>query len=73
LTLRSPKTQHEETPMSMTEKIDRIINDLEAAKADAEKCDSGKAGAPGTRLRKAASQAGKDLAELRKDVLAARG
>ncbi len=59
--------------MSMTDKIDRIIADLEAAKADAEKCDSGKAGAPGTRLRKAASQASKDLAELRKDVLVARG
>jgi hypothetical protein len=59
--------------MNMTDKIDRIINELQAARADAEKCDGGKAGAPGTRLRKAASQASKDLAELRKDVLAARG
>ena len=59
--------------MSMTDKIDRIVQDLQAARADAEKCDDGKPGAPGTRLRKAASQAAKDLAELRKDVLAARG
>jgi hypothetical protein len=59
--------------MSMTDKIDRIIQDLQEARTDAEKCDGGKPGAPGTRLRKAASQATKDLAELRKDVLAARG
>lgn len=65
--------RYEEKPMSMTDKIDRIIADLQTARADAEKCDGGKAGAPGTRLRKAASQASKDLAELRKDVLAARG
>jgi len=59
--------------MSMTAKIDRIIADLQDARADAEKCDEGKPGAPGTRLRKAASQAAKDLAGIRKGVLAARG
>jgi len=59
--------------MSMTDKIDRIIANLQDARTDAEKCDGGTPGAPGTRLRKAASLAAKDLAELRKDVLAARG
>lgn len=59
--------------MNMTAKIDAIIADLQAARVDAEKCDTGTPGSPGTRLRKAASQATKDLAGLRKDVLAARG
>lgn len=59
--------------MSMTDKIDRIIEDLEKARPDAEKCDAGKAGAPGTRLRKACSLAREDLLAIRKDVLTARG
>jgi hypothetical protein len=58
--------------MSIEAQIDRIIADLTAAKADAAKCDSGKAGAPGTRLRKAASQATKDLKSIREAVIAAR-
>lgn len=58
--------------MSIEAQIDRIIADLTAAKADAAKCDGGKAGAPGTRLRKAASQATKDLKAVRQAVLDAR-
>lgn len=58
--------------MSIEAKIDAIIADLTAAKADAAKCDGGQPGAPGTRLRKAASQAAKDLKEIRDDVLKAR-
>jgi len=58
--------------MDITARIEMIINDLNAAKEDALKVDKGQAGAPGTRLRKAATQAGKDLAEVRKAVLEAR-
>ena len=58
--------------MSIEAKIDAIIADLTAAKADAAKCDGGQPGAPGTRLRKAASQAAKDLKEVRQAVLDAR-
>lgn len=58
--------------MSIEAQIDRIIADLTAAKEDAAKCDNGKAGAPGTRLRKAASQATKDLKVVRQAVLDAR-
>ena len=58
--------------MSIEAQIDRIIADLTAAKADAAKCDNGKAGTPGTRLRKVASQARKDLKELGAAVLEAR-
>ena len=58
--------------MSIEAQIDRIIADLTAAKEDAAKCDKGQAGSPGTRLRKAASQASKDLKTLRESVIAAR-
>tara|TARA_Y100000389_G_C17361458_1_gene463997 strand:- start:890 stop:1072 length:183 start_codon:yes stop_codon:yes gene_type:complete len=58
--------------MTIEEQIDRIIKDLTDAKNDAALCDKGKAGAPGTRLRKIASQAGKDLKAVRDAVIAAR-
>lgn len=58
--------------MSIEAQLDTIIAELTAAKADAAKCDSGKAGAPGTRLRKAASLAAKGLKTIREDVLKAR-
>lgn len=58
--------------MSVTEQLDKIIADLQAAKEDATKVDSGKAGAPGTRVRKAASEAAKNLKGLRQAVLDAR-
>lgn len=58
--------------MSIEAQIDAIISDLTAAKADAAKCDGGQPGAPGTRLRKAASQAAKDLKAVREAVMAAR-
>lgn len=55
--------------MTITQRIDQIIADLTALKVDAAKCDSGKAGAPGTRVRKAAAQTTKDLKDLRAAVL----
>jgi hypothetical protein len=55
--------------MTITARIDLIIADLSNLKADAEKCDSGMAGAPGTRIRKAASQITKDLKDLRVAVI----
>ena len=58
--------------MSIEAQLDTIIAELTAAKADAAKCDKGQSGAPGTRLRKAASQATKDLKAVREAVLAAR-
>ena len=58
--------------MSIEDQISRIIADLTAVKEDATKCDAGKAGDPGTRLRKAASQAAKDLKTLREAVITAR-
>lgn len=58
--------------MKITAMIDDIIENLTAAREDALKCDAGKPGAPGTRLRKAASQASKDLKAVRDAVIAAR-
>jgi hypothetical protein len=58
--------------MSVTEQLDKIIADLQAAREDAAKVDSGKAGTPGTRVRKAASEAAKSLKGLRQSVLDAR-
>ena len=55
--------------MTITQRIDQIIANLNALKADAAKCDKGQAGAPGTRIRKAASQTTKDLKDLRAAVL----
>jgi hypothetical protein len=58
--------------MTVTEQLDKIIADLQAAREDAVKVDSGKAGAPGTRLRKVASLSTKDLKTVRESVLKAR-
>ena len=58
--------------MTIEEQIDRIIKDLTDAKEDAAKCDKGQGGTPGTRLRKVASQASKDLKAVRDAVIAAR-
>jgi hypothetical protein len=58
--------------MSIEAQVDRIIADLTAVKEDSAKCDKGQAGAPGTRVRKAASQAAKDLKTLREAVIIAR-
>lgn len=58
--------------MSVSDQLNAIISNLQAAVEDAGKVDSGKAGAPGTRLRKAAQEAKKGLDEIRKGVLAAR-
>ena len=58
--------------MSLEEKIDSIIGMLQEAKSDASKCDNGKVGSPGTRLRKAAQEAKRNLDEVRRGVIAAR-
>ena len=58
--------------MKLATKLGALIVILEEAKADAEKIDAGKFGAPGTRLRKTAQTAKKTLDEMRKDVLALR-
>ena len=58
--------------MSIEAQLDAIIAELTAAKEDAAKCDKGQAGTPGTRVRKAASEAAKSLKDLRSAVIAAR-
>ena len=58
--------------MPLVDKIDSVVEMLQAAREDAEKCDKGKTGSPGTRLRKSAQEAKKVLDELRKDVISAR-
>lgn len=62
----------EKAPTPIETALDAMIATLEAARADAQKCDKGRAGAPGTRVRKAAAEAREGLGELRKLVLAAR-
>ena len=54
------------------EQLDAVIVVLNAAKEDAAKVDLGKTGTPGTRLRKAATDATKSLAVLKKAVMAIR-
>lgn len=49
-----------------------IISKLEDACEDAAKVDKGKAGQPGTRVRKVAQEVKDDLTELRKLVLEVR-
>lgn len=58
--------------MKLATQLGALIQVLEEAKADAEKCDNGKTGAPGTRLRKSAQTAKVALDEIRKEVLALR-
>lgn len=58
--------------MKLATKLGALIEILEEAKADAEKVDAGKVGAPGTRLRKTAQTAKKTLDEVRKEILALR-
>jgi hypothetical protein len=57
---------------SVEAKLRSIISKLEDSLEDAAKVDKGKAGQPGTRLRKAAKVAQDDLAALKKMVLEAR-
>jgi len=52
--------------------LDAIILTLTEARDDAEKVDKGQSGAPGTRLRKAASTSSEALKNLRASVLEAR-
>lgn len=58
--------------MSLEEKLDGIIALLAEAKEDASKCDKGKTGSPGTRLRKVSQEAKRGLDELRREVIEAR-
>jgi hypothetical protein len=55
--------------MSIEEKLDALIELLTSAKDDAAKCDNGKAGSPGTRLRKNAQEAKRTLDEIRRGVI----
>jgi len=55
--------------MSIEESLNAIIKKLEAAREEATKVDKGKAGAPGTRIRKVAQEVKDDLNELRKAIL----
>jgi hypothetical protein len=55
-----------------TESLEAIILKLQDARADLEKFDAGKKGAPGTRARKVALDATRALNDLRKEILAAR-
>lgn len=56
----------------LTAQIDATILLLEEMKDDAGKCDSGKTGAPGTRLRKNATDITKAMKDLRANVLTLR-
>ena len=53
-------------------RLDAVIANLQEARADAEKCDKGKTGAPGTRVRKITGKGAFDLKEIRKAVIEAR-
>lgn len=59
--------------MTIRERIYAIIAKLQAVLPDADKVDAGKTGAPGTRVRKVAQEAKRDLDAMRRDVVAARG
>jgi len=50
-------------------RIDAAIASLQEVRADAEKCEGGKTGAPGTRVRKAAQNVRISMGEVRKGVL----
>jgi len=52
----------------LPEKLEKMIEVLEAAKKDAEKCERGNASA-GRRLRKIALEVSKECKELRADVM----
>lgn len=52
--------------------VDSMIAKLTEARADAEKCDNGQAGTPGTRLRGVLSEVRDQCSQMRKDVLATR-
>ena len=58
--------------MTIETQLDQIIAALQAVKPDATKCDKGQSGAPGTRVRKAASQATRNLKVMREAVILAR-
>ena len=53
----------------ITPRLNSIIEALVEARDDAEKIDKGKTGAPGTRLRKVALNAQKQLQTLRNEVI----
>jgi hypothetical protein len=58
--------------MSVEAQLNALIKKLEDARDDAQKCDKGRAGAPGTRLRKVASEVRDGLSDLRKTIIDAR-
>ena len=54
--------------MCLSDKLDKMIEALESAKKDAEKCEKGNASA-GRRLRKVALDISKECKALRADVM----
>jgi len=61
-----------EAPITIEAQIRTLIKKLEDSIPDAQTCDKGRAGAPGTRLRKVASEVQKELGSVRKAVIEAR-
>lgn len=57
---------------TLTNVLDSMIAKLTEARADAERCDSGQAGNPGTRLRNVLLEVGEQCSLMRKDVLSVR-
>ena len=55
--------------MSTQDKLNHAISLLQGAMDDAQKCDDGRAGAPGTRLRKTCQQVKEILNDIRVSVL----
>jgi hypothetical protein len=58
--------------MDLVARINAAISHLEDAREDALKVESGKTGAAGTRVRKAAQEVKVLMGDVRKDVIAAR-
>jgi hypothetical protein len=52
--------------------VDSMIAKLSEARADAERCDHGQAGAPGTRLRAVLTDVREQCSLMRKDILTVR-
>lgn len=57
---------------TLTNVLDSMITKLTEARPDAERCDNGQAGNPGTRLRNVLLEVGEQCSLMRKDVLAVR-
>ncbi len=72
--LRTTSTQHKRCTVEFTfvQVLNSMIDKLESVRQDAERCDAGQTGNPGTRLRKVLGEVKDQSHQMRKDVLAAR-